>query len=199
MRCTAQQQQENREAILAAARRLFKESGYAAVGIDAIARSAGLTSGALYSQYPSKQVLFEAVLEAELLDFPRRWLGRAAQSAPDWWQQLVAGYLGKRHLNNAAGGCVLPSLSVDAARGGEATQQIYEDALLEAVDALAQVIPGASDLTPRETVWSMLALLAGAIMLARATRTKAVAAEILEACRTLALQVSATQPPQGAA
>lgn len=58
-------------ALVRAARPLFAERGYAAVGTDEIARAAGVTRGALYHQYAGKEELFAAVfeeVEAEVAD-----------------------------------------------------------------------------------------------------------------------------------
>lgn len=52
-----------RTALLAAARPLFAEHGFAAVGTEAIVRAAGVTRGALYHQFADKTELFAAVFE----------------------------------------------------------------------------------------------------------------------------------------
>ena len=52
-----------REALRAAARRLWGERGYADVGTPEIAREAGVTRGAMYHQFADKTALFVAVLE----------------------------------------------------------------------------------------------------------------------------------------
>jgi AcrR family transcriptional regulator len=52
-----------RERLLAHARALFGERGYAAVGTEEIVRAAGVTRGALYHQFRDKEALFEAVVE----------------------------------------------------------------------------------------------------------------------------------------
>jgi AcrR family transcriptional regulator len=53
-----------RAALVAAARSLFAERGFAAVGTEEIVRAAGVTRGALYHQFADKSELFAAVLEA---------------------------------------------------------------------------------------------------------------------------------------
>jgi AcrR family transcriptional regulator len=58
-----------RRKLVRAARTLFARRGYADVGTEQIARRAGVTRGALYHQFPTKEDLFDAVyeqVEAEL-------------------------------------------------------------------------------------------------------------------------------------
>jgi AcrR family transcriptional regulator len=60
-----------RKAILATATRLFAEHGYAGVSVEAVLEAAGISRGALYHHFASKEALFEAVfeaLEAEICD-----------------------------------------------------------------------------------------------------------------------------------
>jgi AcrR family transcriptional regulator len=63
----------NREEVLAAARRVFLERGYAGASLDAIADEAGFSKGVVYSQFDSKGDLFMALLERRIAD-------RAAQN-----------------------------------------------------------------------------------------------------------------------
>ncbi|MGW1216641.1 ScbR family autoregulator-binding transcription factor [Streptomyces sp. NPDC002499] len=59
-----------RDAILAAAARVFEEHGYQAATVNEILTSAGLTKGALYFHFPSKEHLAEGVLHAQDLNVP---------------------------------------------------------------------------------------------------------------------------------
>jgi AcrR family transcriptional regulator len=61
-----------RGALVAAARRLFAERGYAAVGTPEVAAAAGVTRGALYHQFADKSDLFLAVYEQVEEDVTRR-------------------------------------------------------------------------------------------------------------------------------
>lgn len=95
-------QEHNRARVLAAARDEFTERGFRDAKIDQIADRAGLTRGAVYSNFPSKRALYFAVLAraaerapepaypptartagAALADFARAWLGRLPLSTED--------------------------------------------------------------------------------------------------------------------
>src|SRR6058998_3576749 len=64
------QSEATRSALIAAARPLFAQRGYAGVGTEEIVRAAGVTRGALYHHFGGKDDLFAAVyeqVEAELV------------------------------------------------------------------------------------------------------------------------------------
>jgi AcrR family transcriptional regulator len=70
-RTQAERSEATRSDLIAAARGLFAERGYAAVGTEEIVRAAGVTRGALYHHFSDKRGLFEAVysqIEAELAE-----------------------------------------------------------------------------------------------------------------------------------
>ncbi|KZB86749.1 TetR/AcrR family transcriptional regulator [Amycolatopsis regifaucium] len=70
-RSQTERSQSTQTALIAAARPLFAEQGYAAVPADEIVRAAGVTRGALYHHFGDKQGLFRAVveqLETEITD-----------------------------------------------------------------------------------------------------------------------------------
>jgi AcrR family transcriptional regulator len=59
----AERTETTRRALIDAARELFREHGFAAVGVDEISARAGVTSGALYHQFENKAGLFRAVYD----------------------------------------------------------------------------------------------------------------------------------------
>jgi AcrR family transcriptional regulator len=71
-RTQADRSAATRDALVAAARRLFAAQGFADVSTDAITAEAGVTRGAMYHQFADKAALFDAVLEAVESDIARR-------------------------------------------------------------------------------------------------------------------------------
>jgi AcrR family transcriptional regulator len=78
----AERREATRGAILAAARRLFGDQGFAATSVDTIAAGAGVAKGAVYHHFPTKEAVFEAVLEAVSADLAAEVMD-AARGAPD--------------------------------------------------------------------------------------------------------------------
>ena len=86
----AERGEATREALIEAARELFSERGYAAVGTNEVVKRAGVTRGAMYHHFADKRELFRAVYE----DTERRLVeGLAVQTAAieDPWEALVVG------------------------------------------------------------------------------------------------------------
>src|SRR4051794_32456370 len=79
----AAQSEATRAKLLAAARALFGERGYAAVGTEEVVRAAGVTRGALYHQFADKRELFEAVFEQLEFEIIEAAAGRMADHPDD--------------------------------------------------------------------------------------------------------------------
>jgi AcrR family transcriptional regulator len=71
-----------RAALLAAARPLFGERGYAGVGTEELAHAAGVSRGALYHQFADKRELFQAVVEDVEIEIIGRISERIAAGDP---------------------------------------------------------------------------------------------------------------------
>jgi AcrR family transcriptional regulator len=80
-----------RSALIAAARELFAERGYAAVATEEIVRAAGVTRGALYHHFRGKLELFRAVYEDVERELVQRIAESAMSAASDPLQALHAG------------------------------------------------------------------------------------------------------------
>jgi AcrR family transcriptional regulator len=86
----AERTEETREALIAAARSLFADRGFAGVGTEEIVRAARMTRGALYHHFESKEDLFRAVYERVELELVER-IATDAMSAGNPLEALHAG------------------------------------------------------------------------------------------------------------
>jgi AcrR family transcriptional regulator len=87
----ARRSRATREALVAAARKLFAERGFAGVGTEEIVRAAGVTRGALYHQFRDKTDLFDATVRAVEAEVTARIAEGAMETAADPVQALKAG------------------------------------------------------------------------------------------------------------
>ncbi len=78
------------QALIEVARELFSEQGYAAAATEEIVQRAGVTRGALYHHFGSKEGLFSAVVEAVQADIAQR-IEQETAAHPDLWAQLLIG------------------------------------------------------------------------------------------------------------
>ena len=180
MRMTPDQKEAARAVIVAAAGRRFRVDGMAGVGIDALARDAGQTSGAIYAHFTSKADVFAAVVAAGLA----RLLGgveRARAAGAGWARLFSRQYLSREHRDQIADGCLLPSLSADVARSDPALRASYASQVETVIACLAD---GCSGMTPearRQQAIGLLVLGAGGLLISRAMPSGALADEILSA------------------
>lgn len=167
MRYPPDQKARARDALLRAGTRSLKTSGFNGVGVDGLAAAAGVTSGAFYSNFPSKEAMLEAVIDAGVgepflseTDSMTRAEGRARLIA------LLQEYISTDHSLDAAGGCVMPALSADVSRAEAPVKAVYQRKMTALVDRIAELLDGdESDRNRR--AWSIVALMVGSIVISR--------------------------------
>lgn len=183
----SEQKRQTRERILAAAGRGFRQGGFGGIGVDGLAKAAGVTSGAFYAHFDSKATAFrEAVAQgmAELQEGVRRC---QAEQGEAWWPAFVRFYLGAKRRCDLAESCALQSLAPEVARSDAGARADFE-AELGAVAALivaGPASPGAPVDVP--AALAALATLAGAVTLARAVESPALAEQIATATERVLL------------
>jgi len=169
---------DTRGRVLDAAGREFRVHGFGGVGVDGLAKAAGLTSGAFYSHFRSKAAAFRAVVSAgvgRLRQAVEHFRGGYGET---WFDAFAAYYLGETHRRDVAGGCALPSLSAEVARADDVTRADYEAELKRVA---TQIAAGMSGDPGREAAWPALAQHAGGVLLSRAVKDEALAREIADA------------------
>ena len=84
MRYKPEYKQQKRQELLHISGQLAKQNGFAATGVDSFMKVAGVTSGAFYSHFSSKQDLFKALIETELQHSFAHWDNNPHQTVAEW-------------------------------------------------------------------------------------------------------------------
>ncbi|MCZ8261086.1 MAG: TetR/AcrR family transcriptional regulator [Beijerinckiaceae bacterium] len=191
MRMTDDQKAAARAVIVNAAGRRFRVDGLAGVGIDALARESGQTSGAIYAHFSSKAAVFAAVVGAGLGRL-KAGIERCRSTGPGWARVFARQYLSKQHRDQVADGCLLPSLSADVARSNEELRSAYAVEVETAIMALSEGCSGPTAEERRQQAITLLVLGTGGILLSRAVPAGSLSDDILEAASRAVSKLSAT-------
>ena len=135
MRYPKDQKQATRQRILEAAGRRFKQDGIDGAGVAAVMSDAGLTNGAFYAHFESKEDLVANVL-AEQLRVQRESF-RAAPSDRAGLESLIRAYLSPEHRDQSADGCPSAALLDEIVRRPAGTKDVFTDEVLATADDIA--------------------------------------------------------------
>ena len=132
-----------RERILAAARELFYRRGIHAVGVDAIAETAGTNKMTLYRHFASKDVLVAACLSELTQEFDAAWNAIAATHVGDPKGQLVAWL---HHIcdfkeHEAERGCAFANAAVELPQKDHPARQVIREYKTAAREQLLHPVP----------------------------------------------------------
>lgn len=188
MRYTPEQKRQTAANILAAAGRGFRLAGYGGAGIDGLAQEAGVTSGAFYKHFSSKAEAFEAAVEVGLKDFQHSVQHFITEQHDDWLIALVDYYFSLEHRMNLAGGCAVPGLTGEVARGNQQVRAVYQQGIEQVVSTIETGLTHLRKEERRSRAWAMLAMLSGGVQIARAVHDEAQATEIASAMRDAVLR-----------
>ena len=182
--------ERTRAALIGSAARGFRKEGYAGLGVDSIAKDAGVTSGAFYAHLGSKNGAFRVVLEAGLGEVVDTLPKYRAEHGDQWPQAFVDYYLGTAHRADVECGCAMTGLTPDVVRADAETRADYAhrmDAIVvEIVKGLPEHGPG-DDAEAR--AWGFISALVGGLTLARAVGPGKAADVIAETSKVSALAV----------
>ena len=187
MRYPPERRAGTRDAVLKAAACELRERGFYGVGVDRLSAAAGVTSGAFYSHFSSKEDVLKSVIDANL---GRPFIAPEDGDLATRRERLAAylrGYISLGHRDAPGQGCVIPALSADVARSGLAVRQIYQERMAEFIGKIAPLMkgpPGARE----KRAWSLLSMMAGAMLIARAMPDKDQAAKVIDSALESALE-----------
>jgi TetR/AcrR family transcriptional regulator, transcriptional repressor for nem operon len=177
-----------RQHIIDVASGQFRENGVAAVGLAGIMSGAGLTNGAFYAHFDSKEDLVQAVLRNALSR--REGALRAALESGAGLEALIRDYLSARHRDGAGRGCPTAALVAEIARHPNKTRDAFTAKISEIIALLAAQIRDRSAAGRRRKAVAIYGLMVGTLQLARAVSDRRLSDEILEGGVTAALTLA---------
>ncbi len=196
MRVSKEKAAENRQQILTAAARLFREQGVSATGVDSITKDVSLTHGAVYSQFGSKEAIAAEAIRLALMRSKRLWQRLAERKgAKKAFPAIVAEYLSRDHRDSVGQGCVVAALGSEIARQPQSVRDAFTEELKDALEFLAGVMPGDDPSRRYEDVIAAFAGMAGALILARAVNDKTLSERILHTTAKRMLQRTTVRGP----
>jgi TetR/AcrR family transcriptional regulator, transcriptional repressor for nem operon len=180
--CVARYGKEHKEAtrrrIVESAGRRFKRDGIDGSGIATLMADAGLTNGAFYAHFDSKDDLI-ATAVADQLRAQAEHL-RELPPVQAGVEEFVRWYLSAEHRDSPQDGCPSAALLDEIGRAQPAAKQAFTDGLLMSNDELAARVAPEDPQSVRIQVLSIFALMAGTVQLSRAVADKELADKILE-------------------
>lgn len=180
MRVSKEKAAANRQDLLTAAARLFREQGVGATGVDAITKDANLTHGAVYSQFGSKEAIAAEAIRLALQGSKRRWQRLVERKGGEKaFAAIAAEYLSRAHRDAVGQGCVVAALGSEIARQPQSVRAAFTEELKAGLEFLAGLMPGDDPARRYEDAIAAFASMAGALMLARAVNDEPLSEQIL--------------------
>ena len=166
MRYGKDQKQATRQRIIEAAGRRFKEDGIDGAGVAGVMSDAGLTNGAFYAHFASKEDLVANVLADQL----RAQRQSVDAQSPDraGLEAFIRSYLSPQHRDQCADGCPSAALLDEIARRPTATRQVFTDELMGVIDDIATRLDPTDLEAARTDALTVFGLMVGTLQLARA-------------------------------
>ena len=178
MRYGKEHKQATRRRIIQTAGRRFKRDGIDGSGIATLMADAGLTNGAFYAHFASKEDLVATAVADQL----RAQRASVSAQTPDLagLEQYVRAYLSVEHRDTPDDGCPSAALLDEIGRCPDATKRAYTDGLLAMVDDIAARLAPQDPPSARAKTLSVFALMVGTLQLSRALADRQLADQVLE-------------------
>ena len=175
MKVSKEKVAEHRKDILEAAGRLFRARGFDDVSVSDVMKEAGLTHGAFYGYFPSKEALIAEAVSAALAPEPAKPRRTVADFAD--------AYLGTRHRDNREASCMFSSLGTEASRGSDELRHAMTQSLRTTLDRFTAEAKGKTAEDKRRNAIAAWTSMVGALVLARIADDEDLSQEILREAR----------------
>ena len=181
MRVSRIQAAENRQNVINVASRLFRERGFDGIGLKDLMEGAGLTQGAFYKQFESKEDLAAQASRRALESASQRWSTAIAENPDDPLGAVIAFYLSAGHREEKLDGCPVVALGSDAARQGAGVKAAFEEGIKAYLEVLGRLLPQTDGEDTNGKAMVVLSTMVGAMTLSRAVNDPALAQAFLNA------------------
>ncbi|MEU5318530.1 TetR/AcrR family transcriptional regulator [Streptomyces sp. NPDC021056] len=179
MRYGNEHKEATRQRIIETAGRRFKQDGIDASGVSTLMKDAGLTNGAFYTHFTSKDDLV-ATTVADQLQAQNASIVTQAAPGRAGLEQIVRWYLSAWHRDSPGDGCPSAALLDEIARCADPTKQAYTDGVLLVIDGIAARMAPGDPLAVRTRTLSAYAMMAGTLQLSRALADRQLSDDLLE-------------------
>ncbi|MER9295263.1 TetR/AcrR family transcriptional regulator [Mesorhizobium sp. M0621] len=181
MRVSRSQAEQNRQTVIDVASRLFRERGFDGIGLKDLMKGAGLTQGAFYKQFASKEDLAAQASSRAMEHATRRWSAAVAAKPGDPLGAVIDLYLSTGHREEKMDGCPVVALGSDAARQGSDVKASFESGIREYLKMLGPWVDEAGGAQPGRNAMAILSTMVGAVVLSRAVNDPDLAKAFLDA------------------
>jgi TetR/AcrR family transcriptional regulator, transcriptional repressor for nem operon len=165
--------QATRRRIIQTAGRRFKRDGIDGSGVATLMADAGLTNGAFYAHFDSKEDLVARTVADQLR------AQREAYSSQSL-EEIVRGYLSVQHRDDMEGGCPSAALLDEIARSSDAVKRAYTDGQLSIIDDVAARLAPDDPRSARVQALGVFAVMVGTLQVSRALTDRRLADDVLE-------------------
>ncbi|KAA1001633.1 TetR/AcrR family transcriptional regulator [Paraburkholderia panacisoli] len=180
------QKAESRQRVLENASRQIREHGIEALGVADCMRSAGLTHGAFYGHFSSRDALILEALEHAVSQSEKRIASLATGAGKRGetpLQSIAEAFLNERHVKNPGNGCALCALAGEARHANPDVRERLTGYVRKLASQIAQTASSDS----KDAGLGIVATIVGAITLARAVDDDKLAKSILSASLSLVM------------
>jgi TetR/AcrR family transcriptional repressor of nem operon len=184
MRVSREEMAKSHDRILSGAAQLLRERGLEGASVADVMTQAGLTHGGFYRHFATKEALVDAALQAAFVQSASIANAPAAHGAvSDDLAGYRSYYLSSDHLANPGMGCPIAALGGDLARASPVLRQVFGAGVRLVVKQLTRFMPRSqrTDDERQDAAMREIAMLAGAVMIARASDPETARA-VLRAC-----------------
>jgi AcrR family transcriptional regulator len=162
-----------RRRIVEAAGRRLKRDGIDGSGIATLMADAGLTNGAFYAHFDSKEDLVATAVADQLFEQRETY---SAQSL----EEIVRGYLSTQHRDDTEGGCPSAALLDEIARSADAVKRGYTDGQMAIIDDIAARLAPDDPRSAHLKALGVFAVMVGTLQVSRALADRWLSDDVLE-------------------